>query len=75
MNFEKFQLCKTSAKPTQYEKFSLFSTRTELYSFNFETYLNSNVCFKKVFQRNSDFEISGLAISEKLAVSKLWLHL
>ena len=59
MNFEKLTPTLTFVKPTQYANSSLFSLiKTE--SSYFKAYL-------KIFQRDSDFEISGLAISEKVS--------
>ena len=60
----------SSVKTRQYKK------NLEKNWFIFETFLNSNNWnFEgKVFQRNSDFKISGLAISEKNDVKTLVLE-
>ena len=47
---------------------SLFLAKTELGCY--KTYLKHLIVRITAFQRNSDFEISGLAISEKIAMSK-----
>ena len=61
----------TFVKPTQYENLlPFFLAKTELsYHSIFEKKLEvkHSIVWRKTFQRNSEFEISGSAISEKIS--------